>query len=215
MLKPDEDLAFTAELLSLPSFDNIAEQYGEIPVDGILDALTSLHRQIANELSAELHLCYQNLQSEPYRYEQQQIGVRALRNLCLQYLCYLPDAPLDLLRHQFAHADNMTDVIATLYALVRANQQLSTEFLAQFLAKYQDNVQLFDKHSNLSVSLQDERVYAAVSAIETHSSFSWQNPNRVRAVYSAFASAKPKDVSPTRRAWLSVSGKCGSQSRQH
>lgn len=192
LLNPDADLAFTAELLSLPSFENIAEQYGEIPVDGILESLTSLHSQIAKELSAELYQCYENLHGQHYRYEQQQIGVRALRNLCLQYLCYLPDAPLDLLRHQFTHADNMTDVIATLYAIVRANQQSSTEFLAQFLAKYQDNVQLFDKHSNLCVALQDDRVYAAISAIETHSSFSWQNPNRVRAVFSAFAQLNPR-----------------------
>ncbi len=190
--QPERDLAFTAELLTLPSFDNIAEQYNEIPVDGILDALATLHRQIAAELAPELLSCYQHLHNKNYQYDQQQIGVRALRNICLQYLCYLPNTPLDIVKLQFNRSDNMTDVISALHALVRANQLLATELLQQFLLRHSHNVQLFDKHSNLTASLQDERVFSAIADIERHPQFSWQNPNRVRAVFSAFAQLNPK-----------------------
>ena len=192
LVNPDTDLAFTAELLSLPSYENIAEQYSEIPVDGILEALTSLNQQFASALAPELVACYQNQQQADYRYEQQQIGVRALKNLCLQYLCYLPEAPLDLLCQQFKRSDNMTDVLATVHALVKANQPFAKDLLAEFLATYGHNVQLFDKHSNLSAGLQNEQVFAAIRAIELHPTFSWQNPNRVRALFSAFANLNPR-----------------------
>lgn len=190
--QPSEDLAFTAELLSLPSFDNLAEQYSTIPVDGLLAALTSLHRQIATALGNELLACYQRQKPVSYQYEQQQVAVRALKNLCLHYLAYLPELPLGLMQHQFDDSDNMTDVIATLQALVRAGQPAAQQFLVAFLTKYGDNVQLFDKHSNLVASLQSSEVFAAIAEISQHPTFSWQNPNRVRALYSAFAQLNPQ-----------------------
>lgn len=190
--QPSEDLAFTAELLSLPSFDNLAEQYSTIPVDGLLAALTSLHRQIATALGNELLACYHRQKPVSYQYEQQQVAVRALKNLCLHYLAYLPELPLGLMQHQFDDSDNMTDVIATLQALVRAGQPAAQQFLVAFLTKYGDNVQLFDKHSNLVASLQSSEVFAAIAEISQHPTFSWQNPNRVRALYSAFAQLNPQ-----------------------
>lgn len=189
--QPSDDNAFTAELLSLPSYDNLAEQYSAIPVDGILAALASLHRQIAQVLTDDLLGCYQRLHTGKYQYEQQQVGIRALKNTCLHYLAYLNEPPIAIFKKQFTDSDNMTDTLAPLQSLVRAAQPSAKEFLDEFLRRYGDNVQLFDKHSNLIASLQGASVVEAINSISTHVKFSWQNPNRVRALYSAFAQLNP------------------------
>ena len=189
--EPGADQAFAAEMLSLPSFDNLAEQYAIIPVDELLSALRSLSEQIASSLKDELQACYQRLKLPAYCYEPVQVGVRALRNQCLSYMCYLPDVAIELLQLQCTDSDNMTDVMSALQALVRAGHPSANDFLENFLRSLGDNVQLFDKHSNLVASLQGPQVFAAIEQTNQHRLFSWQNPNRVRALYSAFAQLNP------------------------
>jgi aminopeptidase N len=103
----------------------------------------------------------------------------------------LPDAAIELLQLQCTDSDNMTDVMSALQALVRAGHPRASDFLENFLRSLGDNVQLFDKHSNLVASLQGPQVFAAIEQTNKHRLFSWQNPNRVRALYSAFAQLNP------------------------
>lgn len=186
-----DDLAFTAELLSLPSFDSLAEHYEIIPVDALLKILHSCHQQIAQNLAVDFMACYQSLPHAAYQYEQRQIGERALRNLCLKYLCYLAELPKAILQTQFQTSDNMTDTIAVPLALVKAGRSEVGLFLTEFLSRFGENTQLFDKHSNLMAAIPDESVFDKIAQLCFHEKFSWQNPNRVRAVFGAFAMLNP------------------------
>lgn len=188
---PGDDLAFTAELLTLPSFDTLAEHFDIIPVQALLESLHSCHQQIAKKLASDFMACYQSLPTDAYQYEQRQIGERALRNLCLKYLCFVADLPESMLQHQFQTSDNMTDIIAVPQALVKAGRPEVAFFLTDYLARFGDNPQLFDKHSNLLASMPNETVFARITELCQHEKFSWHNPNRVRAVFSAFAMLNP------------------------
>jgi len=207
---PLKDLAFTAELLSLPGFDTLAEQYPVIPVDGILMALHAFRTQIASQLTAELTRCYHTLPRTPYQYLPQQVGGRQLQALCLGYLAQNltpvvaagsfgsaatavdAGAIQHLLEQHYGQADNMTDRQSALSATVRAGLDLAQPLLADLLEKDGRDPLIFDKWASLQVSLPTDKVFEIIENIITYPQFSWNNPNRVRAVFSAFSHFNPQ-----------------------
>ena len=129
---PLTDLAFSAELLTLPGFDTLAEQYEQIPVEMILDALESYQQQLATLFNADWLDLYQRLVPAPYRYSEEQTGLRALRNTALRYLLRVTETPDSLWQQQYTGSDNMTDKLAVLQALVRAAHPQAQQMLQQF-----------------------------------------------------------------------------------
>jgi len=188
---PLADLAFTAELLTLPGFDTLAEQYEQIPVEMILHALESYQQQLATLFATDWLDLYQRLVPAPYQYSEQQTGLRALRNTALRYLLRVKDTPELLWQQQYAGADNMTDKLAVLQALVRAAHPQAQQMLQQFYLQHGHNVQLFDKHSALLASLATPEVFALLDQAEQLAQFDWKNPNRVRALYAVFGQQNP------------------------
>ncbi len=79
LIQPLDDLAFTAELLTVPAYDMVAEQFEEIPVQELVWVLQSFVQQLAEELADQWHNCYRSLQTEAYQYQEQQVAKRALR----------------------------------------------------------------------------------------------------------------------------------------
>lgn len=188
---PLEDQAFNAELLTLPGFDTLAEQYTQIPVEMILTALDNYQQQLADLFAADWLALYQRLKPQPYQYTEALVGLRALRNTALRYLVRNAQTAPDLWQQQYASADNMTDKLAVLQALVKAGHSATETMLAQFCRQYGHNVQLFDKHSVLVASVQSERVFALMDKVEQAAAFDWKNPNRVRALYAVFGQQNP------------------------
>ncbi len=189
--QPLPDQAFTAELLTLPGFDSLAEQYEQIPVDLILQALEHYQQQLAELFAADWLSLYQRLQPQPYAYTEAQVGLRSLRNTALRYLLRVQATPEQFWQRQYADADNMTDKLAVLQGLVKAGHAETAPMLQQFLQQYGDNVQLFDKHSVLVASIPDHSVFALMNQVEQTGLFDWKNPNRVRALYAVFGQQNP------------------------
>jgi aminopeptidase N len=189
--QPLADLAFTAELLTLPGYDTLAEQYAEIPVEMILSALEHYQQQLAETFAADWLALYQRLLPVPYVYTEQQVGLRALRNTALRYLLRCNNTPASLWQQQYTEADNMTDKLAVLQGLVRAGHAETSRMLQQFLQQHGDNVQLFDKHSALVASIGDNSVFGLMDMVAQTALFDWKNPNRVRALYAVFGQQNP------------------------
>ena len=206
--QPLVDLEFTAELLSLPSYDVLAEQYPVIPVDAILDCLKRFRQQIAEQLAEEFILCYQALPRQVYQYQPQQVGIRKLQSLCLSYLArhqslvndeaYEPTRSqvtstiIDLIGKHYWQADNMTDRQAVLTAVVHAGLALAKPLLEDLLEKDGQDPLMFDKWASLQVSFPTEQVFEMMDYACHFAQFSWNNPNRVRAVFSAFSQLNPQ-----------------------
>jgi len=206
LARPLEDLAFTAELLTLPGFDSLAEQYQVVPVDEILQTLQAFRRQIASQLTTELYQCYQQLPRVPYQYQPAQVGARQLQALCLSYLAQAIAAHAQtggaetsqiaairlLLEQHYWQADNMTDRQAVLTAAVRADLGVAKPLLQDLLERNGDDPLMFDKWATLQVSQPDDKVFTRIEKIVSYPQFSWSNPNRVRAVFSAFSHHNPQ-----------------------
>lgn len=190
LLQPLDDLAFTAELLTVPCYDMVAEQFEQIPVQEIVQALQGFRQQLAEKLAEQWLFCYQSLRSEAYQYEQQQVAQRALRSVCLQYLCFVKDQGL-LLQQQYQSSDNMTDQLAVLRACRNSAHPLFASLMSDFEQRWQHDVLVLDKWFNLSASYPHPTVFSTLQQLTAHPQFSWQNPNRVRAVFGAFYQQNP------------------------
>jgi aminopeptidase N len=190
LIQPLDDLAFTAELLTVPAYDMVAEQFDEIPVQDLVLALQSFVQQLADKLSEQWQQCYQSLKSEVYQYQQQQVAQRALRSVCLHYLAFVAGKD-ELLRQQYESSDNMTDQLAVLRSCRSASHQLFAPLMAAFEQRWNSDVLVLDKWFNLSASYPQSSVFTTLEQLTTHPQFSWQNPNRVRAVFGAFYQQNP------------------------
>lgn len=188
--RPLADLAFTAELLTLPGYDTLAEQYEEIPVDAILQSLNQFRQQIANMLQQDLLACYHNLPRAPYQYSQVQAGRRQLQALCLSYLALIGHDEL-LLQH-YQHADNMTCRLAAIKAAVFAKKTVASQMLTDLGRRFANDPQVFDKWASVQAISPSPQVFESLERLTASPQFSWTNPNRVRAVYGAFAMQNPE-----------------------
>ena len=84
--------------------------------------------------------------SGTYTPEAASAGQRALRNLCLSYLMELADeASLGLCTAQFEQADNMTDTMAALTALVNHESGQTQIALDRFYDKWSEEPLVVDK----------------------------------------------------------------------
>lgn len=188
--QPLADRALTAELLTLPDFDTLAEQYTQIPVTELLASLEQLTTQLADELADEFAACYQNIATLPYQYNEHDVALRALKGRCLRYLAFTKSGEHWVSQH-YQQANNLTDQLTALQAAQHANLTISGSLLVDFSKRYPDNVQVMDKYFSLVATTHTEDVFSQLTELTSHPLFSWKNPNRVRAVFGAFSQRNP------------------------
>ena len=183
-----KDPAFAAEALGLPSEGYIAEQMDEIDPDAIHSVRRSLRRHIAAALKDELLAAYRTfIAPQPYSPDARSAGQRALRNLCLGYLMELEDAQaITLCTAQFDSADNMTDSMAALSALVNSEGSGRESALRTFYDKWKDEPLVLDKWFAVQATSRLPDTLSVVKRLMQHPAFTLKNPNRVRSVISSF-----------------------------
>ncbi|UMX64850.1 aminopeptidase N C-terminal domain-containing protein [Klebsiella pneumoniae] len=82
------DPALAAEILTLPSANEIAEMFAIIDPIAIAAVREALTRTLANELADEFLAVYNANKLDSYRVEHADIGKRALRNTCSRHLAF-------------------------------------------------------------------------------------------------------------------------------
>lgn len=186
------DPALAAEILTLPSQNEIAELFQKIDPQAIAAVHEALTRTLANELADEFLAVYNANKLDAYRVEHADIGKRALRNTCLRYLAFGEKQLAEqLVRNQFKSADNMTDSIAALAASVAAQLPCRAELMAAFDEKWHQDGLVMDKWFVLQATSPAADTLSKVRELLNHRSFSMGNPNRVRSLIGAFAAGNP------------------------
>jgi aminopeptidase N len=188
--------AFVALMLSLPGEADIAREIGrDVDPDAIFAARSALRSAVGEQLAAPLFDHYRRLsESGPYRPDAASAGRRALRNTCLDLLVATrrTDA-IALAARQYQAADNMTDRMAALTALSLADVPERAAALDDFYTRYAGDPLIVDKWFSLQAAIPERATLDRVKALTAHSAFSFANPNRVRALISAFAMANQKE----------------------
>ncbi|VEB24215.1 aminopeptidase N [Avibacterium volantium] len=186
-----KDPELTTLILTLPKETEFAELFKTIDPEGIAVVRDFMLRTLADYLKSDLFRIYQQIHLEDYRVVQQDIALRALRNLCLNYLAYT-HLGNNLVYKHYVNANNMTDCLAALSVATKAQLPCRDELLADFEQKWQHDGLVMDKWFTLQATRPDADVLQIVVQLMDHPSFNFNNPNRVRALVGSFASQNPR-----------------------
>jgi aminopeptidase N len=186
------DAAFREQALLLPSETMMAEQFKVVNPHAIHMARQFVRRTIGKELGAELLAQYHaNETPGPYSPDASSAGRRGLKNLALSYLAAAPnDANIALAQAQFDAADNMTDRVAALGALLQAEADAAGPALQSFYAEFENEALVIDKWFAMQAAFAGTDV-AAVRELMQHPAFNIKNPNRARSLIFNFCGGNP------------------------
>ncbi|HGM6861198.1 TPA: aminopeptidase N [Serratia rubidaea] len=186
------DPALAAQILTLPTENEMAELFAEIDPEAIAAVHDAITRCLAQEMADEWLAVYRANRTDGYRVEHGDIAKRALRNTCLHYLAFGDAQQADtLVAEQFRQADNMTDSLAALAAAVAAQLPCRDELMTAFDERWHQDGLVMDKWFVLQATSPAADVLNTVRGLLQHRSFSLSNPNRTRSLVGAFASANP------------------------
>ncbi|KAF0674978.1 aminopeptidase N [Profundibacterium mesophilum] len=183
------DPAFRALTLALPSEDDIAQTLKTAGITpdpmAVHEALNRLAVACARHLRAPLAALHDALAPNgPYTPDAEAAGRRSLRGAALGLLTRIDDG--SRAEAQFAQADNMTEELGALTALLRAGK--GHEQLAQFERKWSQDRLVMDKWFSVQVMLAAPREACEIAdRLTAHPAFDWKNPNRFRAVLGGLA----------------------------
>ncbi|MGL1956221.1 MAG: aminopeptidase N [Colwellia sp.] len=184
--RADQDNAFIAEQLKLPSFDEAAALIEHVDPIALVNAIETLTLFIAKATEKKLLNCYLSLNVTMVDNEQQATANRALKNVCLNYLTALPQHTY-LVEQQFEGAENMTDSLAALVCSAKYNLSTFTKQMQHFEDKWSDTPLVMDKWFTIQASLLCDNIFENLAELLTHPLFSLNNPNRARSLIGAFA----------------------------
>ncbi len=192
LLDDQLDPMLASQILSLPSENEMAELFEVIDPDAISAVRQSLTQTLAQEMADELLAVYRANKLASYRVDQQDMGKRALRNLCLSYLAFAEREQADTLAAaQFTDADNMTDSLAAMAASVAAQLPCRDRLLAAFDERWHQDGLVMDKWFVLQATSPASDVLNRVRELLNHRSFSLNNPNRLRSLIGSFCAGNP------------------------
>ncbi len=191
---PLQDLSYTALLLTLPEEDYLAEQMAVIDVDGIHRVREQAKHALADQLYEDFFACYlrHHRPDEAKATSAAAIGRRRLKNTCLGYLaCLSTQTAQAQVLEQFQQAQNMTDQLAALQAIVHTPHPEQARCLAEFYRRWQSEPLVIDKWLALQATSPLPGALERVKGLLAHPDFDLHSPNRVRAVLGAFARHNP------------------------
>ena len=187
------DKAFLAFTLALPGETYLADFMAVIDPAAIHEARRFVQKTLAAELKEQFLAVYHtNQDSGPYRHDQEAIGRRSLKNICLAYLAELEDEDgRGLCMEQFKKAGNMTDAVTALANLSNIDCPERNEALATFYEKWKHDPLVMDKWFSVQAMSRLRGALDTVKELTRHSAFNIKNPNKVRALIGAFCQGNP------------------------
>ncbi|TNF90229.1 MAG: aminopeptidase N [Gammaproteobacteria bacterium] len=184
LAEPHPERALLAEIMVLPGEKYIAEMLEQADPQAIHDLRESLKRAIAESTEAELGRLYRDNQEQgEYQLHADAIGRRRLKNICLAYLLHLQRPEyFEFCREQFDSADNMTDQITCLRAIVHYRHDLREQIVSRFYQQWQDTALVVDKWFGALGSSTVDNALNQIEPLFDHPAYSLHNPNRARSL---------------------------------
>ena len=188
------EAAFRALCLAVPSEGDVARDIGQnVDPQAIHSAREALVSAIGATNPTILADTLQTLPSGGvFSPDAGSAGNRALRSMLVDLLSAYRGDPA-LAQEAFANADNMTDRFAALTVLTHrfAGSPEADAALASFEKRHGHDALVMDKWFMVQATTPGEQTLATVESLTTHRLFSFENPNRMRALIGTFASGNP------------------------
>ncbi len=181
-----------ATMLTLPDENYLLQQFEDVDVDRLCDALDALRLTLASRHAAAWLRVYEaNRPAAGFDPAAPAMARRSLKHVALGYLaCAASGAEAQrLLDGHYRAADNLTDRQAALTQISR-HPDLDEGFRAQVLGDFYQRWQHQALVVNVWFGIQAASACndaAAVRALTRHPAFDSRNPNKLRSVYGAFS----------------------------
>ena len=188
LLDPALDAAYRSELLTLPNIKILLEQIEAVDPQRLSLAYDLLECSLGYHLQKQWWSNYIELNIDtPYKVNAIEVGHRKLKNLALKQLVAIHDPKaLSTAEMQFNQANNMTDRLAALSALVNYTEDSCDCLpLNKFFESYQHNPLVVDKWFALQASSPKTQL-KHVKGLMAHPAFNLSNPNRARSLIFQF-----------------------------
>ena len=187
---PQADHAFAALALNLPSEADLGRDIGtNVDPDAIRHARETLKTALSHRLSDQLlHLYSQISQPIAFVPDAQGAGRRSLKAVVLDLMVASQlTSALSVAKASYADADNMTDRLAALAALVQVAGRDREDALGDFYKRYRSEPLVIDKWFSIQATIAENTTLTRAQSLMQHEAFSFGNPNRVRSLIGAFA----------------------------
>ncbi|RJP82764.1 MAG: aminopeptidase N [Desulfobacteraceae bacterium] len=185
------DKAMVAEMLRLPGEAYLSQRVDEIDPDAIHQSREKARQAIAESLQSELVETYKaNENIGPYDLAVEHKARRALRNICLSYLCAL-ELPeyLKLAKTQYYSAGNMTDKQAAFTLLAHSKTQIiRKKIITDFYETYNNDKLIINTWFQTQAISPLPGTLDVVKNLLVHPAFDPKSPNDIRSIVGAFAS---------------------------
>ncbi len=176
------------ELIMLPAESYIAEQLAAADPVAIRRERESLKAWLGDTLFAQFTALHDRASVVPYSRDAAARGARKVKTQALVYLAAgRPAEAAKRAAAQYDAADNMTDRQGALTVLAGLSAPERAARLADFHDRYAGNALVIDKWFSMQAASLHPDVVEQVKTLADHPDFKLNNPNRVRALYMAFA----------------------------
>mmetsp|Transcript_58256 Transcript_58256/g.137108 ORF Transcript_58256/g.137108 Transcript_58256/m.137108 type:complete len:874 (+) Transcript_58256:26-2647(+) len=186
----DIEKSLQAMTLTLPSLKALAEELDVVDVDALVASDKFLRQSLAGSLKEELRKVYDAnvLPKEPFRNDAEAVGMRRIKNTCLQYLAALKDEEAaELCLKQAKSAGCMTDLVAATNCLASFSTAARDEGIEHFYQQAKGNDLVLCKWFTLQALADTDDALKRVDKLLSHPDFNVKNPNKCRSVIRAFA----------------------------
>ena len=206
-----DDYSIQAYALMLPSESTLAEEMEVIDPAAIHKARGSVKKTIARKFQGEILARYNELTAlvetdGELIIDAENIGLRRLRNVMLDYLTCIKETPeeqkasAELAKKHFENATGMTDKMAALSALASMDGE-GAEARDWALQKFYDDAEgyslVIDKWFSVQALADLPDVLDRVKMLTRHPDFTLKVPNRCRSLVNVFTMNAPAFHEPT------------------
>jgi aminopeptidase N len=185
------DNSFKAEQLSLPSFDEVVAEIAQVDPIKVVNAIAAVKLFLVTGLTASFEKAFTANKSFTYKYGGEEVGQRALKNVCLSYLSLLEQQQSKVVE-QYQSSDNMTDTLAALVCSADNNSADLAGQLQHFEKKWQSTALVMDKWFSIAAQQCSADIFSSLNNLLTHPLFSLKNPNRARSLVGSFSVNNPR-----------------------
>ncbi len=182
------DPALRAETLILPTVTALIEEMDVADFDAADGARENFVLALAERHEGLFLKWYEGLSDDPATaIDASAMGRRRLKNICLSYLSKIPEGKYAaLVQTQYAKAGNMTDRLAALKLLCDQPSEATQHALTDYLTRWGEDPLTMNKWFTVQAGSRREDVLDVVKQLERHSSYSVENPNKIRALIGCF-----------------------------
>lgn len=186
--------AFKALILALPTEADLAQSMNPIDPASIHARRMSLKTTLSQRLNTLLHDQY-NAMVPPLAFspDAAAAGLRSLRNALLDLMLAgyndsdNKDGLVALAEAHFGNANNMTDMVGGISALMYVQGQAYQKALGAFYHRFSTEPLVIDKWFALQSGCPHPATLERVQALKSHPDFDVRTPNRWRALVQGFA----------------------------